>query len=147
MIKLISCENIPDIIEDYDIEDYFIDDNITKFMKKDNELLYNLRNIGLIDMHKEKEILHIFINLCENSKGLNKFVNDFNLLVGKCIYVYTCRLDKIEPLILTKIYSRKLFVDLCEYIKSKEISFHTRHREHILSYIRLNNISKYKIFY
>lgn len=147
MIKLLSCENVPDIINDYDIEDYFIDDNITKFMKKDNELLYHLRNLGLNDIHNTKDITHVFINLYEKSKGLNNFLNDFNMLVGKCVYVYICRFNNIEPLILTKIYSRKLFVDLGEYIKSKELSFHTRHREHILSYIRTNNISKYKIYY
>jgi hypothetical protein len=147
LIKLLSCENITRIDSDYDIEDYFIDDNITNNMKKDNELIYNLRNIGLNDLHQTTEIKYIFINLCENSKGFLNFFREYNLLVGKIIYVYICRYEKIESLILTKIYSRKQFYKLCDYIESKELSFHTRKMNYIIDYIKKNNISKYKIFY
>ena len=149
LIKLLSCENITNINNnsDYDIEDYFIDDNITKNMKKDNELIYNLRNIGLNDLHQQTDISHIFINLCENSKGFKSFLREYNLLVGKIIYVYICRYEKIESLLLTKIYSRKQFYKLCDDIGSKELSFHTRKMNYIIDYIKRNNISKYKIFY
>jgi hypothetical protein len=147
IIKLLSCKNITNIQDSYDIEDYFIDDNISKNMKKDNELLYNLRNIGLSDLHQQTDITHIFINLFEKSKGFKSFLHDYNLLVGKIIYVYICRYEKIEPLILTKIYSRKQFYKLCDYIETKETSFHTRKIEHIVNYLKRNNLSKYKIFY
>ncbi len=154
LIKLLSCENMTinninniNNNSDYDIEDYFIDDNITNNMKKDNELIYNLRNIGLNDLHQEKNATYIFINLCEKSKGFMNFFRDYYLLVGKIIYIYICKYEKIEPLILTKIYSRKQFYKLCDYIESKGISFHTRKINYIIDYIKKNNISKYKIFY
>jgi hypothetical protein len=116
-------------------------------LKKDNELIYNLRNIGLNDYNQNKDIIYFFINLCEKSKGFLHFFREYNLLVGKIIYVYICRFEKIEPLILTKIYSRKQFYKLCDYIESKETSFHTRKMNYIIDYIKKNNISKYKIFY
>ena len=147
LIKLLSCENITRIDSDYDIEDYFIDDNITNNMKKDNELIYNLRNIGCNILHHNTDIIHIFINLCENSKGILYFSGNYNLLIGKLIYVYIYRYEKIEPLILTKIYSRKQFYKLCDYIKSKGLSFHTRKIEYIINHIKRNNLLKYKIFY
>jgi hypothetical protein len=148
-IRLLSMENITNLNNnsDYDIEDYFIDDNITNNLKKDNELIYNLRNIGLNDYNQNKDIIYVFINLCEKSKGFLHFFREYNLLVGKIIYVYICRFEKIEPLILTKIYSRKQFYKLCDYIESKELSFHTRKINYIIDYIKKNNISKYKIFY
>jgi hypothetical protein len=58
LVKLLSCENITQqniYKSDYDIEDYFIDDIVTNNMKKDNELIYNLRNVGLNDLHQSKE--------------------------------------------------------------------------------------------
>ena len=146
-IKILSFEIISKTSSNYDIEDYFIDDNITNNLKKDNELIYNLRNIGLNDYNQNKDIIYFFINLCEKSKGFLHFFREYNLLVGKIIYVYICRFEKIEPLILTKIYSRKQFYKLCDYIESKETSFHTRKMNYIIDYIKKNNISKYKIFY
>ena len=148
LIKLLSCENISiNNNSDYDIEEYFIDDTETYNMRKDNELIYNLRNIGNIDYDQNKYIFYVFINLCEKSKGFTVFSKGYNSFVGSIIYIYLCKYEKIEPLILTKIYSRKQFYKLCEYIKTKETSFHTRKEEHIINYIKNNNILKYKIFY
>jgi hypothetical protein len=151
-IKLLSYENMNNINNknsnsDYDIEEYFLDNTITKNSKKDNDMLFNLRNLGISDYNQNKNINYIFINLCENSKGFLHFFREFNLLVGKIIYIYICKYEKIEPLILTKIYSRKQFYNLFDYIESKGTSFHTRKMEHIIKYIKKNNISKYKIFY
>ncbi len=154
LIKLLSCENMTinninniNTNNDYDIEDYFIDDNITNNMKKDNELIYNLRNIGINHYNQNKNIIYVFINLYEKSKGFLNFFREYNLLVGKIIYVYICRYEKIESLILTKIYSRKQFYKLCDYIESKDTSFHTRKINYIIDYVKNNNIAKYKIYY
>jgi hypothetical protein len=146
-IKILSFEIISKTSSNYDIEDYFIDDTITDNINKDNELIYNLRNIGLNTINQEKNVIYIFINLSEKSKGFKSFLNEYNLLVGKIIYIYICRYEKLEPLILTKIYSRKQFYKLCEYIESKDTSFHTRKMNYIIDYIHKNNILKWKIFY
>ncbi len=147
LINFLSCENISKAYSDYDIEEYFIDNNIIKNGEKDNELIYNLRKLGLNDIHHTTNINYIFINMSEKSKGFINFFRDYNLLVGKTIYIYLCRYEKIEPLILTKIYSRKQFYKLCDYIESKELSFHTRKINYIINFIKKNNLSKCKIFY
>ena len=147
LIKLLSCENISICNSDYDIEEYFIDDKETYNMRKDNELIYNLRILGNIDYEQNKNIFYVFINLCEKSKGIINFSKNYNSFIGSIIYIYICRFEKIESLILTKIYSRKQFYKLCNYIETKELSFHTRKKEHIINYIKNNNLLKYKIFY